>query len=153
MRFYRPFEEHICLAFQFAIFVDDLKSREQSIGAVVGKGRSIGTTVNQSVFLCKTVIQSVQLILCLFDFTVRVILGLQFNQVADAISYPNHTLDTVLSGCRYLYRRHTGVLSEIDFVVQNRVREVPYRRVCRDGIIFFLQLVGNLVFRDFSVNV
>ena len=153
MRFNRPFEEHIRLAFQFAIFVDDLKSREQSIGAVVGKSGSIGTAVNQSVLLCEAVIQSVQLFLCLFDFAVGVILGLQFNQVSDAISYPNHTLDTVLGGCRYLYRRHTGVLTEIDFIVQNRVREVSYRRVCRDGIIFFLQLVGNLVFRDFSVNV
>ena len=153
MRFYRPFEEHICLAFQFAIFVDDLKSREQSIGTVVGKGRSIGTAVNKSVLLCKAVIQCVQLFLCLFDFAVRVILGLQFNQIADAISYPNHTLNAVLGGCRYLHRGHTGVLTEIDFVVQNRVREVPYRRVCRDRIIFFLQLIGYFVFGDFSVNV
>ena len=153
MRFNRPFEEHIRLAFQFAIFVDNLKSGEQSIGAVVGKGGSIGTAVNQSVLLCKAVIQSVQFFLCLFDFAVGVVLGLQFNQVADAIPYPNHTLNTVLGGCRYLYRGHTGVLTEIDFLVQNCVREVPYRRVCRDRIIFFLQLVGNLVFGDFSVNV
>ena len=153
MRFYRPFEEHIRLAFQFAIFVDDFKSRQQSIGAVVGKGGSIGTAVNQSVLLCKSVIQCAQLILCLLDFAVGVILCLQFNQVADAIPYPNHTLDTVLGGCRYLYRRHTGVLTEIDFIVQNRVREVPYRRVCRDRIIFFIQFIGNFVFGDFSVNV
>ena len=117
MRFNRPCEEHIRLAFQFAIFIDNLKSGEQSIGAVVGKGRSIGTAVNQSVLLCKAVIQSVQLFLCLFDFPVGVILGLQFNQVANAISYPNHTLDTVLGGCRYLHRGHTGVLTEIDFIV------------------------------------
>ena len=114
MRFNRSLEEHIRLAFQFAIFIDDFKSWEQSIGAVVGKGGSIGTAVNQSVLLCKSVIQCIQLILCLFDFAVGVILCLQFNQVADAIPYP---------------------------------------RVCRDRIIFFLQFIGNFVFGDFSVNV
>ena len=147
------FIEHICLTLKLAVFVKNFKCREQREGTVITESRTIGSAVYQSVFLSECVIQIVQLFLCPFNLLIGIIFFLYFNKGSNAVTNGNHTLDSVLSSCRYYGRGHTGVLTEIDFIVQYSIGKVPHRWVCRDRIIFFIKLICNLIFRDFSVNI
>ena len=87
------------------------------------------------------------------NFRVGVIIRLQFYQPSDRISDTDHSLNAVLCGCRYINGSHTAVLTEIDFIVQNRVGKVSDCRIGRDGIIFFVQFVLDLICRKLTVNV
>ena len=65
-----PFGEHICLAFQLSILVDDFQRTEQVIGRIVCIGQTVCTVIDETVFCRKAVIEAVQFrLLCVWGAT------------------------------------------------------------------------------------
>ena len=55
-----PFGEHIRLALQLSVLVDDFQRTEQVIGRIICIGQTVCTVIDETVFSRKAVIEAVQ---------------------------------------------------------------------------------------------
>ena len=62
-----PLGEHICLAFQLSVLVDDFQRTEQIVAGIIGKGQPVRPVIDKTIFCGKAVIEPVQFSLFILD--------------------------------------------------------------------------------------
>lgn len=138
--------EHIRLAFQVLILIQLFQRAEKIIGAVIGKGQSIGTGIDKSVFCGKTVIEGVQLRL---RFTNSLIgdkaVHLLTDQLLYTVSELYHAFGAFLGSCVQIGLCHDAVLPIVNLTVHDGIGEILYIRVGGNGLhqCFVFAQVGS----------
>ena len=141
--------EHIRFAFEVVVLVENFQGAKKIIGAVVCKGESVATAVNQAVFCYEFVVEVVQFSLGLTDRGIRnETVHLLTDELLNAITKLHHTLNTL--GCRSVQfgSYHAAVFSVVNVAVHYGVAVVLYVRVCMDRSInrFAITEFGKLGF-------
>ena len=101
----------------------------------------------------KAVIEVVQLCLLLAYHAIRIVLRLVFQQRPHTIPQADHAADTALGGLGNLHRIHAAVLTVIELVIHQRIGKIADGGICRDGLIFSLQLLRPVVGIDLTVDI
>ena len=84
---------------------------------------------------------------------IRIVLRLVFQQLPHTVPQTDHTANTALGGLGHLHRVHAAVLTVIELVIHQRIGKIADGGVCRDGLIFSLQLLRPVVGIDLTVDI
>ena len=129
-----PLGEHICLAFQLSILVDDFQRTEQVIGRIVCIGQSVCTVIDETVFCRKAVIEAVQFRLLLGNGAVRNrCIHLKVDQFLHTITQSHKTFYTGFGGGVEVRAHHTAVFPVVHLPVYNGIGIVLHIGVGRNG--------------------
>ena len=101
----------------------------------------------------KAVIEVVQLCLLLAYHAIRIVLRLVFQQRPHTIPQADHAANTALGSLGHLHRVHAAVLTVIELVIHQRIGKIADGGICRDGLIFSLQLLRPVVGIDLTVDI
>jgi len=126
--------EHIRLAFQLAVLVNDFQRAEQIVAGIIGKGQSVRPVIDQAIFCRKAVIEAVQFRLFILDGAVRCGgVHLQINELLDTFPQPHQSFYTGF-GCGIQVRaHHAAVFTEIYSAVHHGVGVIFHIGVGRNG--------------------
>ena len=125
--------EHIRLAFQLAVLVNDFQRAEQIVAGIIGKGQSVRPVIDKTIFCGKAVIEPVQFSLFILDGAVRCGgVHLQINELLDTFPQPHQPFYTSFGGGIQVRAHHAAVFTEIHSAVHNGV-----------GVIFHIGVGGN----------
>ena len=129
-----PFGEHICLALQLAVLVNDFQRAEQIVAGIIGKGQPVRPVIDQAIFCGKAVIEPVQFGLFIPDGAVRCgSVHLQVNELLDTFSQPHQPLHAGLGGGIQVWAYHAAVFTEIHIAVHHGIGVVFHIGVGGDG--------------------
>ena len=129
-----PFGEHICLAFQLSVLVDDFQRTEQVIGRIVCIGQTVCTVIDETVFGRKAVIETVQFRLLLPNGAVRNrCIHLKVDQFLHTITQSHKTFYTGFGGGVEVRAHHTAVFPVVHLPVYNGIGIVLHIGVGRNG--------------------
>ena len=129
-----PFGEHICLAFQLSVLVDDFQRTEQVIGRIVCIGQTVCTVIDETVFGRKAVIEAVQFRLLLPNGAVRNrCIHLKVDQFLHTITQSHKTFYAGFGGGVEVRAHHTAVFPVVHLPVYNGIGIVLHIGVGRNG--------------------
>ena len=129
-----PFGEHICLAFQLSVLVDDFQRTEQVIGRIVCIGQTVCTVIDETVFGRKAVIEAVQFRLLLGNGAVRNrCIHLKVDQFLHTITQSHKTFHAGFGGGVEVRAHHTAVFPVVHLPVYNGIGIVLHIGVGRNG--------------------
>ena len=129
-----PLGEHICLAFQLSVLVDDFQRTEQVIGRIVCIGQTVCTVIDETVFGRKAVIETVQFRLLLPNGTVRNrCIHLKVDQFLHTITQSHKTFHAGFGGGVEVRAHHTAVFPVVHLPVYNGIGIVLHIGVGRNG--------------------
>ena len=129
-----PLGEHICLAFQLSVLVDDFQRTEQVIGRIVCIGQTVCTVIDETVFGRKAVIEAVQFRLLLPNGAVRNrCIHLKVDQFLHTITQSHKTFYTGFGGGVEVRAHHTAVFPVVHLPVYNGIGIVLHIGVGRNG--------------------
>ena len=129
-----PLGEHICLAFQFPVLVDDFQRTEQVIGRIVCIGQPICTVIDKAIFCRKAVIEAVQFRLLLGNGAVRNrCIHLKVDQFLHTITQSHKTFHAGFGGGVEVRAHHTAVFPVVHLPVYNGIGIVLHIGVGRNG--------------------
>ena len=129
-----PFGEHICLAFQLSVLVDDFQRTEQVIGRIVCIGQTVCTVIDETVFGRKAVIEAVQFRLLLGNGAVRNrCIHLKVDQFLHTITQSHKTFHAGFGGGVEVGAHHTAVFPVVHLPVYNGIGIVLHIGVGRNG--------------------
>ena len=129
-----PLGEHICLAFQLSVLVDDFQRTEQVIGRIVCIGQTVCTVIDETVFGRKAVIETVQFRLLLPNGAVRNrCIHLKVDQFLHTITQSHKTFYTGFGGGVEVRAHHTAVFPVVHLPVYNGIGIVLHIGVGRNG--------------------
>ena len=125
--------EHIRLAFQLAVLVNDFQRAEQIVAGIIGKGQSVRPVIDKTIFCREAVIEPVQFGLFILNGAVRCGgVHLQINELLDTFPQPHQPFYTSFGGGIQVRAHHAAVFTEIHSAVHNGV-----------GVIFHIGVGGN----------
>ena len=125
--------EHIRLALQLAVLVNDFQRAEQIVAGIIGKGQSVCPVIDKTIFCGKAVIEPVQFSLFILDGAVRCGgVHLQINELLDTFPQPHQPLHTGFGGGIQVRPYHTAVFTVIHIAVHNGVGVIFHIGVSRD---------------------
>jgi len=128
-----PLGEHICLAFQLSVLVDDFQRTEQIVAGIIGKGQPVRPVIDKTIFCGKAVIEPVQFSLFILDGAVRCGgVHLEINELLDTFPQAHQPFHAGLGGGVQVWAHHAAVFTEIHSAVHNGV-----------GVIFHIGVGGN----------
>ena len=136
--------EHIRLALQLALIVDDLQRAQQRVSGILFKGQLIAQAVQQPVFLGVLVVKTVEISLFRLHFIVPGVLQLEVDEFPGAVPDGDHALDALHGRFAQCHRRHAGIFAEIEFSLPQRIAEIADGRVGGNG---FQHLAGLFIRR------
>ena len=141
----RPPGEHIRFPQQLVIIIEDFERAEQVVGGIRRKRKAVGPVIDEAEARGKAVIQSVQLLLKLLDFSIAVLIELRVDQLAYLIPQSNHPLDALLRRLIQMGLYHAAVLTVIDGAVDHRIREVAHVGIGGNGLVnrFIVAQIGQ----------
>ena len=129
-----PLGEHICLAFQLSVLVDDFQRTEQVIGRIICIGQSVCTVIDKAIFCRKAVIEAVQFRLLLPNGAVRNrCIHLKVDQFLHTITQSHKTFYTGFGGGVEVRAHHTAVFPVVHLPVYNGIGIVLHIRIGRNG--------------------
>ena len=129
-----PFGEHIRLALQLSVLVDDFQRTEQVIGRIVCIGQTVCTVIDETVFGRKAVIEAVQFRLLLGNGAVRNrCIHLKVDQFLHTITQSHKTFYTGFGGGVEVRAHHTAVFPVVHLPVYNGIGIVLHIGVGRNG--------------------
>ncbi|MPM88207.1 hypothetical protein SDC9_135308 [bioreactor metagenome] len=109
--------KQVCFANQLTIFAHDFQRTQQEIRAVLRKCNGVATGIDEAIFLGKSVIEGIQLCLLCLNFFLGIVLGLVFQQGANAVPQVDLSTNAALSGLGHLHRVHAAVFTVIEPVI------------------------------------
>ncbi len=145
--------KHVRFALQLAVLIYVLQRTEQAVRAVVLKRHFIGAAVQQTIFLCISVIQDVQVSLFAPDSLVRISLQLVLYEPSRAVTQLNHAPYTVTGSDGHFDFVHARILAIVYLPVDERKAEITHIGVGGNGLCFILLKLIPVVFGDLSMNV
>ena len=129
-----PFGEHIRLALQLSVLVDDFQRTEQVIGRIICIGQTVCTVIDETVFGRKAVIEPVQLCLFLLNSAVRNrCIHLKVDQFLHTITQSHKTFHAGFCGGVEVRAHHTAVFPVVHLPVYNGIGIVLHIGVGRNG--------------------
>ena len=129
-----PLGEHICLAFQLSVLVDDFQRTEQVIGRIVCIGQSVCTVIDKAIFCRKAVIEAVQFRLLLPNGAVRNrCIHLKVDQFLHTIPQSHKTFYAGFCGGVEIRAHHAAVFPVVHLPVYNGIGIVLHIRIGRNG--------------------
>ena len=129
-----PFGEHIRLALQLSVLINDFQRTEQVIGRIVCIGQTVCTVIDETVFGRKAVIEPVQLCLFLLNSAVRNrCIHLKVDQFLHTITQSHKTFHTGFGGSVEVRAHHAAVFPVVHLPVYNGIGIVLHIRVGRNG--------------------
>ena len=129
-----PFGEHIRLALQLSVLVDDFQRTEQVIGRIVYIGQTVCTVIDETVSGRKAVIEAVQFRLLLPNGAVRNrCIHLKVDQFLHTITQSHKTFHAGFCGGVEVRAHHTAVFPVVHLPVYNGIGIVLHIGVGRNG--------------------
>ena len=129
-----PLGEHICLAFQLSVLVDDFQRTEQVIGRIVCIGQTVCTVIDETVFGRKAVIEAVQFRLLLGNGAVwNRCIHLKVDQFLHTIAQSHKTFYAGFCGGVEIRAHHAAVFPVVHLPVYNGIGIVLHIGVGRNG--------------------
>ena len=129
-----PFGEHIRLALQLSVLVDDFQRTEQVIGRIVCICQTVCTVIDETVFGRKAVIEAVQFRLLLPNGAVRNrCIHLKVDQFLHTITQSHKTFHAGFCGGVEVRAHHTAVFPVVHLPVYNGIGIVLHIGVGRNG--------------------
>ena len=129
-----PLGEHIRLALQLSILVDNFQRTEQVIGRIVCIGQTVCTVIDETVFGRKAVIEDVQFRLLLGNGAVRNrCIHLKVDQFLHTIPQSHKTFYAGFCGGVEVRAHHTAVFTVVHLPVYNGIGIVLHIGVGRNG--------------------
>ena len=129
-----PFGEHIRLALQLSVLVDDFQRTEQVIGRIVCIGQTVCTVIDETVFGRKAVIEAVQFRLLLGNGAVRNrCIHLKVDQFLHTITQSHKTFHAGFGGGVEVRAHHAAVFPVVHLPVYNGIGIVLHIGVGRNG--------------------
>ena len=129
-----PLGEHICLAFQLPILVNDFQRTEQVIGRIICIGQSVCTVIDEAIFCRKAIIEAVQFRLLLRNGAVRNrCIHLKVDQFLHTITQSHKTFYAGFGGGVEVRAHHTAVFPVVHLPVYNGIGIVLHIGVGRNG--------------------
>ena len=145
--------EQVGFPLQAALLVQHLQRTQQEIGAILVKDDGVAARIDKPIVMGKAVIEVVQLCLLLAYHAIRIVLRLILQQRPHTIPQADHTADAALGSLGHLHRVHAAVLTVIELVIHQRIGKIADGGICRDGLIFSLQLLRPVVGIDLAVDI
>ena len=145
--------EQVGFPLQTTLLIQHLQRTQQEIGAILVKDDGVAARIDKPIVMDKAVIETVQLGLLLAYHAIRIVLRLVFQQRPHTVPQTDHTANTALGGLGHLHRVHAAVLTVIELVIHQRIGEIANGGVCRNGLIFALQLLLAFIGGDFTVDI
>ena len=128
------FGEHIRLALQLSVLVDDFQCTEQIIGRIICIGQTVCTVIDETVFGRKAVIEAVQFRLLLGNGAVwNRCIHLKVDQFLHTIAQSHKTFYAGFCGGVEIRAHHTAVFPVVHLPVYNDIRIVLHIRIGRNG--------------------
>ena len=129
-----PFGEHIRLAFQLSVLVDDFQRTEQVIGRIICISQPVCTVVDETVFGRKAVIEPVQFRLFLGNGAVwNRCIHLKVDQFLHTITQSHKTFHAGFGGGVEVRAHHAAVFPVVHLSVYNGIGIVLHIWVSRNG--------------------
>ena len=126
--------EHIRLALQPAILVNDFQRAEQIVAGIIGKGQSVRPVIDKTIFCREAVIEPVQFGLFILNGTVRCGgVHLQINELLDTFPQLHQPFYTSFGGGIQVRAHHTAIFTEIYSAVHHGVGVIFHIGVGRNG--------------------
>ena len=147
------FGEQVGFPLQATLLIQHLQRTQQEIGAILVKGDGVAARIDKPVVVGKAVIEVVQLCLLLAYHAIRIVLCLVLQQRPHTVPQLNHATNTALGSLGHLHRVHAAVLTVIELIVHQRIGKIADGGICRDGLIFSLQLLRPVVGIDLTVDI
>ena len=148
------FGEHICLAEEVALIIQNLQRGKQAVGAVGIESRVVSSCADKPIFFAEIIIEAIEFFLLCLDIGIGIVLRLVLNQRPDTITDGNHALDTALGGCRSIHGIHAAVFTVIDFPVHHREAEIAHIRVSGNRKVLILRFkIVDFKFSNLGMNV
>ena len=145
--------EQVGFPLQTTLLIQHLQRTQQEIGAILVKDDGVAARIDKPIVVGKAVIEVVQLCLLLAYHAIRIVLRLILQQRPHTVPQADHTADAALGGLGRLHRIHAAILTVIELVIHQRIGEIANGGVCRDGLIFSLQLLRPVVGIDLTVDI
>ncbi len=126
--------EHIRLAFQLAVLVNDFQRAEQIVAGIIGKGQSVRPVIDKTIFCGKAVIEPVQFRLFLGNGAVwNRCIHLKVDQFLHTISQSHKTFYAGFCCGIQVRAHHAAVFTEIYSAVHHGVGVIFHIGVGRNG--------------------
>ena len=125
--------EHIRLALQLSVLVNDFQRAEQIVAGIIGKDQSVRPVIDKTIFCGKAVIEPVQFSLFIPDGAVRCgSVHLQVNELLDTFPQTHQPFHTDFGGGIQVRPYHAAVFTEIYSAVHHGV-----------GVVFHIGVGGD----------
>ena len=134
--------EHIRLALQAALVVQNFQGAQEAVGAVLLKGLLVADAVDEPEFGGEAVVQAVQALLLPLDVGGVGVSHLEVDELAGAVPQLNKPLDAGGGCLAHLHRGHHGVFAEVERAVHQGIAEIADAGVCGNGGAGRLLLAG-----------
>ena len=129
-----PLGEHIRLALQLSVLVDNFQRTEQVIGRIICIGQPVCTVVDETVFGRKAVIKPVQFLLFLGNGAVwNRCIHLKVDQFLHTITQSHKTFHAGFGGSVEVRAHHAAVFPVVHLPVYNGIGIVLHIGVSRNG--------------------
>ena len=152
----RALGEHISLALQIVVLVENFQGAKQIVGAVIRKCQCVAATVDKAMLRREVVVEFIQLMLGLTDgFICYIPVHLLCNEFLHTVAQFHHAFDTLRGGSVQVRFHHAAVFPVVDIAIHHCVAVVLHIGVCRDGGVGALSVtkIGEFRFRVGAMDV